>query len=318
MQLTRRPHTLWRKLVARLTFILLTTLLVASGGIARPPLPSEATPTTSAAMLTLGSADLQLATPGHPVLSDGNVYVPATVDPTRPVPVLLGLHGMGGNGPRIAQRLRPCADQNGWVLATPTLVYRDYMDAEQTRLDDAEDIPQLKAMLDELPTRLGSLTLDPQVFVYGFSRGAQLAHRFALFYPDQVAGAAVVSAGSYTLPAKSFPVERGDKPLLFPYGLADLSKYTGQAFDPQALVGMGVWVGVGAADTAPNQVPPSWEPYLGNTRVDRARHFSAALRRLGADVSFEVFAGTGHEDTTLMRSRACDFLASQTPLHGRL
>ncbi len=290
------------------------TLVVASGGIARPVMPAASLPAVAAA--PAAEEDLRLASPGNPVLTDADLFIPPSVDRSRPVPVLLGLHGMGGSGPRIAERLRPCANDNGWVLVTPTLAYRDYMDPEQTRLDDTQDIPKLLDMLDDLPARLGSLQVDPQVFVYGFSRGAQLGHRLALFHPERVAGAAVLSAGSYTLPAKSFPVERGDKSLLFPYGMADLPRYTGHDFDPNAFVGMGFWVGVGGADNAPNQVPDAWGPYLGNTRLDRARHFSDALRQLGADVSFEVFAGAGHEETALMRARACDFLAAQTPIRA--
>ncbi|MCL5958492.1 MAG: alpha/beta hydrolase [Chloroflexi bacterium] len=48
---------------------------------------------------------------------------------------------------------------------------------------------------------------DEKVSLYGFSRGSQTAHRFALCYPDHVLVAALMSAGTYTLPnrALDFP-----------------------------------------------------------------------------------------------------------------
>src|SRR3712207_3815742 len=42
------------------------------------------------------------------------VYVPTTIRRGEPVPVLLAVHGMGGNGQRLRQRLAECAERNGW------------------------------------------------------------------------------------------------------------------------------------------------------------------------------------------------------------
>ena len=55
------------------------------------------------------------------------------------------------------------------------------------------------------------LTLKPRVDVYGFSRGAQLAHRFAIFFPERVDHVVVFSAGTYTLPfgARTVPGNGG-------------------------------------------------------------------------------------------------------------
>ncbi len=297
----------WRGRTLRLGLVLVASLAITGRTVPGPLAPSR--------VAAAATEDVEKAEPGHPVLGPQDVYVPSTVDSSRPVPVLLGLHGMGGSGPRIAARLSDCATANGWVLVTPTVAYRDYMDPEQVRLDDEEVLPRLREMLDDLPARVNGLTLDPETFVYGFSRGAQAAHRLALFYPDRVAGVAVLAAGSYTLPRTSVGVGPAEQTLRFPFGVADLRRYAGHAFDPGSLQGMPFWIGVGAADTVPEQVPPSWSPYLGTTRVERARRFSELLQSMGADVSLNVFSGAGHEETALMRTRACDFLAAQTPVH---
>jgi predicted esterase len=252
------------------------------------------------------------------VLAADGLYVPpalvassAEANRDQTVPALLALHGMGGSGGPLASRLLGCAQQNGWVLIAPSLAYRDYMDAEQVRLDDREDLPRLVNLVDAVRDGLFEqygLRLDEELLVYGFSRGGQLAHRFAFFYPDRVAGVASLSAGAYTLPRPE---------LAFPFGVADLAQYAGHPFDAQQLAGMPFWVGVGQADTDAAQVPRRWDPYIGQTRLERARRFSTALQQAGASVQLNVFAGVGHEETALMRERACAFFSGLTPIHSR-
>jgi poly(3-hydroxybutyrate) depolymerase len=252
---------------------------------------------------------------GKPVLNDDGIVLPALRDTLTPVPVLLALHGMGGSGERIAQRLGNCATSHGWALIAPTMLYRDYMDAEQVRLDEQETLPQLRDMIDSLPQRIGArlgATLTQQVFVYGFSRGAQLAHRLALFYPDHVAGVAALSAGSYTLPRANMRMDGNERPLKFPFGVADLDRYVGHPFDARQFATISFWVGVGATDTSTVAVPRLWDPYVGKTRVERAQRFSAALQSVGSKVSLNVFQSMGHEETDRVRSNVCDFFASRS------
>lgn len=277
--------------------------------LARPPAPM---PPSLATLL-----QPEPPTPGHPTLREDGVRIPSAVDPDRPVPVLLALHGAGGSGSRTAERMADCAERNGWVLVAPSLAYRDYMDPEQVRLDDQEDLPRLRELLAGVRQRLSGMHLAPDTFVYGFSRGGQLAHRFALFYPDEVAGVAVVAAGSYTVPVAAAEGWDGRRPLAFPYGVSDLERYSGHRFDPRALAGKPFWIGVGAGDTVADQVPRGWDPYLGRTRLERATRFSEVLQSMGAAVSLNVFPGTGHDETAIMRTRACAFLTDVTPVRQR-
>jgi predicted esterase len=262
---------------------------------------------TSALGLPLGGP---AATPGRPVLSADGVFIPATIDTSQPVPILLALHGMGGTGARIAERLAACAEQNGWVLIAPTFAYRDYMDLDQVRQDDREDLPRLLNIIDQVETHLAQqgIQADDDLFVYGFSRGGQLAHRFAFFYPDRVAGVASLSAGSYTLPRSE---------LAFPFGVGDLQDYVGHGFDPQDLSGTAFWVGVGSADTHAEQVPRKFDPFIGPTRLERATRFSQAMQQVGLNVQLNVFSGVEHDETALMRQRACAFLSGLTPVRAR-
>jgi predicted esterase len=278
-----------------------------------PPSRAAPMPASESPALPVGEAP---PTPGHPVLSADGLRVPSQLDPATPAPVLLALHGMGGSGPRVARRLEECATQHGWVLVAPSLAYRNPIDPEQVRLDGQELLPRLRELLEALPGRLG-VRLAERVLVYGFSRGGQMAHRLALFYPEKVAGVAVVAAGSYTLPRATAPVEGREQPLPFPFGVADLQRYAGRPFDARSLRAVPFWVGVGATDTATEQVPRPWDPYIGSTRLERAERFSRALQGLGAPVTFQVFSGAGHEEIPAMRSRACEFLAAHAPTNSR-
>jgi predicted esterase len=288
------------------TLVAITTSCAPSALPLRPLVASAQSPLALLG-LPLGGAT---AAPGRPVLTQDGVFIPDTIDPERPVPILLALHGMGGSGGRIAERLASCAEQNGWILVAPSFAYRDYMDLDQVRQDEREDLPRLNSLVGQVTQRLadqGLQTAD-DLFVYGFSRGGQLAHRFAFFYPDKVAGVASLSAGSYTLPKPE---------LAFPFGVADLQDYAGHPFSPQALNGMAFWIGVGASDNQPEGVPRRFDPYIGRTRVERATRFSEAMQQLGLSVQLNVFSGAEHEETALMRQRACTFFSGLTPVHAR-
>jgi pimeloyl-ACP methyl ester carboxylesterase len=142
------------------------------------------------------------------------------------------------------------------------------------------------------------------VLILGHSRGAQLAHHFAEFRPERVLAVAAISAGTYTLPENAGP----DGALDFPFGLDDMQQYTGHPFDPSRFDDVALWVGVGAQDTNPADLPRQWDRIEGTTRVQRAEAFEAAARQLGAKAVLRVFGNAHHELTSEMRSAACEFL----------
>ena len=281
--------------------LLACALLIAAASTWRaaraPSQPVLSVPTTDAP-----------AQPGAPVLSRDGVYAPSSLDPSRPIRVLLALHGQSGNGRRIAQRLQACAEQHGWLLVAPTMAYRNYLDPDQVRQDAEESLPRLHALLANLRSQITGVPLQPELLLYGFSRGAQMAHRFSLLYPREVAAVAVLSAGSYTLPEDEDP---GHSPLEFPFGVADLQRVAGGAFDPVAFSRIPFWIGVGGADTSPADTARAWDQLEGRTRVERAQAFAQQLQARGVSTSLHIFGGTGHEETGAMRASACAFLAAQ-------
>jgi predicted esterase len=239
-------------------------------------------------------------------IDEFDVYVPANL--TSPAPVLLALGGMGWSGPDFGRLFQAEADRRGWIIASPTFDYGDWTKPEVLRLETEAQLPRIVQFVQGLPNATG-LNTQPQILVYGFSRGAQTADRLALAYPDLIAGVVSNSAGTYTLPVST----AGARPLTFPFGTADFKGLLGQSFEANSFARVPFWIGVGAADSDPVDVPHEWDPYLGNTRLARAGRFADWLKSAGVNAQVHVFAGLGHAESDLERSEAVDFLASCLP-----
>jgi pimeloyl-ACP methyl ester carboxylesterase len=219
--------------------------------------------------------------------------------------VLVALHGLGGNGEQFANHLVAQADRNRWLIVAPTISYGDWTDPSQIASEDPRLIRWLDEYLEHLADQVVS-PVRPRVLLLGHSRGAQLAHRFALFKPQRVLAVAALAAGTYTL-----PYERSAEgaPMRFPFGMADMTSIVGQPFSRARLIeDTQFWLGVGAEDNNPNDLPRAWDQYLGTTRVQRARAFQEALHQLGARSVLVAFRGERHGLSQDMASSACAFL----------
>jgi pimeloyl-ACP methyl ester carboxylesterase len=251
-----------------------------------------------------------LRTAGAAEVQDVFIRPPQAAPDDQPLQVLIALHGMGGNGPDFGGALAAQADAHGWLIVAPTIRYGDWTNPDQIIRED----PSLGAWLSDyvrhLPERTG-YDVQPRVLLFGHSRGAQLALRFTEMHPDEVAGVAAASAGTYTLPL-ALDTRTGET-LQFPFGVADLAHADGgNAFDEQTFNAVPVWIGVGGADVNDADVPDAWDQYIGTDRLDRARAFSQTLQNSGANVSLMVFQNTDHTLTDAIRAAGCAALADDT------
>jgi pimeloyl-ACP methyl ester carboxylesterase len=252
-----------------------------------------------------------------------NVYVHVPKDVPQggqQLEVLVALHGMGGNGEQFASNFLAEADRNHWLLIAPTINYGDWTDPNQVAREDPRLISWLDEYLDNLGEYVG-LPVKPRVLLVGHSRGAQLAHRFALFEPQRVLAVAALAAGTYTLPN-----ERNAQGgmIRFPFGLGDLTTVAGHPFSRVRLIeDTEFWLGVGTEDNNPADLPRAWDQYLGTTRVQRASVFQAALHKMGARSVLVEFTGERHTLSRDMTATACSFLRTldlahpdETPVGG--
>ena len=235
------------------------------------------------------------------------VRYPQTVSPSRPLRVLVALHGIGGDGPSFADDLTANADLYGWVLVAPTIEYGNWMDPTQVAQEDAALVTWLSGYVDRLAAD-SQQPLQPEALLLGFSRGAQLAHRFAEAFPNQTQAVAAVSAGAYTLPQAS---ASDGTPLPFPYGVADFQTTVGQSFVLSDVRLVHFWIGIGTTDTNANDVPRQFDAFEGTNRLTRARAFVAALERAHVSAQLAVFPGVAHALTPDMLQAAVAFLAAE-------
>jgi pimeloyl-ACP methyl ester carboxylesterase len=239
--------------------------------------------------------------------TDYLLYLPNSANTDKPLRALVAFRGAGDKPEEFASSLVPAAEANGWLLIVPNYVYGDFLKVETLKADGSRHLPWVRALLQVLPVET-SLQLQEKVLLYGFSRGAQAAHRFALMYPCQVLAVATMSAGTYTVPQSVTQGPNGHAPLDFPLGVSDLDHYCGSPFNPASVKQVSFWVGVGDKDTNAGDVPPDWDRYIGNTRVDRARAFAKEMADLGATVDLRLFPNLGHAESSQSRDSALAFL----------
>lgn len=238
------------------------------------------------------------------------LHIPQNVPQTEPARVLVALHGIGGNGNEFGRDFVSLANEHGWILVAPTFAFGDWHSPANVRVEDIGLGRQLLAMLDDVAWRVGR-PLRNHVYMVGFSRGAQLADRFALFHPTRVAAVASLSAGTYTLPQTENDLDGDGEPdmLPMPYGTADMEDWVGYPLDTESFRRVNFLVCVGSDDTNPSDLPRQWDPILGVTRVARAQSFEQVLQRLHVPSQLTIFPGAKHQLTTAMTARVDAFLS---------
>lgn len=128
------------------------------------------------------------------------VYIPDSVDPTTPAPVVFVLHGGGGtaeNTEKLTEgQFNDLADEYGFIVVYGEGIEEHWNDGRQTNWrahqDNIDDVGYMAAVLDDLePTQ----AIDrAHVFATGISNGGQMSYRLACDVSDKFAAVAPVSA----------------------------------------------------------------------------------------------------------------------------
>ena len=121
--------------------------------------------------------------------------------------------------------------------------------------------------------------LKSQMLLYGFSRGAPIAHHFAMLYPKQTLGVTVFSGGAYTLPFINMGGPQ-NQTLAWPIGVSDLTEHTnGKPLGQAGFTKIPFNIEVGGNDTKPSDVSRAWDSYLGTNRLERGQNYYHALQQ---------------------------------------
>lgn len=132
------------------------------------------------------------------------------------------------------------------------------------------------------------------VYLFGFSGGAQFAHRYALFCASELSGLVVASPGNVTLL---------DETLEWWPGLGGAAAAIGRATDIASLRKLPVGIIIGSEDRAGGLVArPAGAPHgslyegvAGASRLERAHSLSQSLRSHDIQTVLHEIEGVGHE-----------------------
>jgi pimeloyl-ACP methyl ester carboxylesterase len=225
-------------------------------------------------------------------------YVPRSAKPGAPL--FLCVHGITRNAAEQAIRFRDIAETYGAVLVAPlftTTAHRMYQQFGASVRGPRSD----KALLTVIEDIAQLTSCDgARVHLFGFSGGAQFAHRFAMAYPDKVSRLVIAAAGWYTLPTQKRP---------FPWGLRARSHIADLTFDPDQFLRIPTKVLVGSRDSLRDESlrqSPRLDKTQGRTRIDRARRWVNRMNKQAADrgllqvFEFEFLVGGGHSFSQCM------------------
>lgn len=102
------------------------------------------------------------------------------------------LHGISRNAETLAQLFAPEAERSGRTIILPHSLEKSWPDFQRPSKAARPD-QTLLALLDAVVAKLSDCT--GPVDLFGHSRGAQLAHRFAMLYPHRVSALQLAAAG---------------------------------------------------------------------------------------------------------------------------
>lgn len=198
------------------------------------------------------------------------LYIPARGG--EEAPLFVTAHGVSRNVEEHATLFAPFAERQGVVLVAP--FFDEARHGDYQRMGRKGRGPRSDQVLDSILAEVRRLTgaQAGKFRIFGFSGGAQFAHRYAMAHPDRIAHAVIGSAGWYTFPDSATP---------YPYGIGPSSDMEGLRFDPGAFLRVPMTVLVGGADTGTVNLRQNEQVdrQQGPTRRARAWNWTAAMRR---------------------------------------
>jgi phospholipase/carboxylesterase len=116
------------------------------------------------------------------------LYLPEGYTTDRAWPLFIAVHGSATDGRSCWRTWRPYADSKGFVLLCPELA------------DSDGRLHQLRAnarLLDILGRLYEEQTLQPKIFLAGFSAGGQFVLGYTFMNPNYVVGVSAIAPGNY-------------------------------------------------------------------------------------------------------------------------
>lgn len=211
------------------------------------------------------------------------VRLPEDYDSAAPHWLIFAVHGGGSDGRTfwLADDLMRASEASGFdaIVVAPTFPLEDA---------NAQRFPSLglgalaRRILDDAKARYA---VQPAIFVTGYSRGGQFAHRFVLAEPDGVKACAPLAAGSWTTPDGRFlnfavgPIDDPAATLAAGEAPDDIPEAQRTLYDPRVAQ-------VAATPAHPDAQRVPFLVMCGalDERFDTAKEFAASLALNGYEV----------------------------------
>ena len=212
-----------------------------------------------------------------------HIRIPDRYDATQPYPLILALHGSGGNGehflPAVARWLGD--EVNDYVIAAPTDYTGVWLGSRQT---ESQDLPTILTAIKHACHVDGD-----RVYITGYSLGGHASFVIAALYGDYFA-ASVSLAGTFALQSGWEAVELllpnlRDVPVLAIYGELDRNDRGGARDENSGISGSN-------------------------------RHLARMLQRIDAPIQFIELPGVGHRGVQPPHDRLIDMFSRRRP-HDR-
>lgn len=207
------------------SFVLLAggcELEVKSGGVAQPAGTAKGVEEAGTTMLVHDFSGVLV----HGGLRRSYiVHVGISCDRKVPAPLVIVLHGGGGNGEGMVKltNFNAVADREGFIVVYPDGIDRHWNDGRgvewyRAHTQDVDDVGFISALIDELSRKL---TVDVRkVYATGISNGGMMSYRLGCELSDRIAAIAAVTASLAVNKVKEWSPSR-PIPVLIIAGTAD-------------------------------------------------------------------------------------------------
>lgn len=127
-----------------------------------------------------------------------HLYVPSTYQDTLSTPLVVALHGGGGNGQKMEKLsgFKLLADQNGFIVVYPEAVEHHWNDGRgvdryRSHRENIDDVGFISAVIDTVARDHNNIDLQ-RVYVTGASNGAMMCMRLGCESADKITAVAAV------------------------------------------------------------------------------------------------------------------------------
>ncbi|GGC04660.1 hydrolase [Marinobacterium zhoushanense] len=147
-----------------------------------------------------------------------NCLIYRPTEELRPERILVAVHGISRNYRSQAAAFRSMAERLGICLIAPLFDSDRFPNYQRLAAKPGQRRADLAFSMLLLTWQTARRLSELKIHLFGYSGGAQFAHRYAYLYPERIATLSACSAGWYTLPSSD---------IAYPYGLKSWPQWLG-------------------------------------------------------------------------------------------